>query len=71
MKQPPPSLRTIAISLALAGSLAACSVARDRQPVGSYVDDAETPAEDHAKMAADKEVANWRGVSPRLTRSVT
>lgn len=57
MKQPPPSLRTIAISLALAGTLAACSVARDQQTVGSYVDDAKITAEVKSKMAADKEVA--------------
>lgn len=50
-------LRRALIVTALAGSLAACAVARDQQTVGAYVDDAAITTEIKGKMAADKDVA--------------
>jgi osmotically-inducible protein OsmY len=51
------TLRRAAIAIALAGALGACSVARDQQSVGSYVDDAAITAEIKSKMASDNDVA--------------
>ncbi|MEI7447444.1 MAG: BON domain-containing protein [Burkholderiales bacterium] len=42
---------------ALVGTMAACSVARDQETVGAYVDDSKITAEIKAKMASDKDVA--------------
>jgi osmotically-inducible protein OsmY len=61
MDQTPRSLsRTIrhaAIAAALVGALGACSVFRDQQTVGAYVDDATITTQVKSKFAADKEVA--------------
>jgi osmotically-inducible protein OsmY len=51
------TLRRAAVAIALAGALGACSVARDQQSVGGYVDDAKITAEIKSKMASDKDVA--------------
>jgi len=53
----PSALRRTALVALLAASLSACSVMRDQQTVGAYVDDAAITAEIKSKMAADKEVA--------------
>ncbi|MCX7229235.1 MAG: BON domain-containing protein [Burkholderiales bacterium] len=37
--------------------MSACSVARDQETVGAYVDDAKITAEIKTKMASDKDVA--------------
>jgi hyperosmotically inducible periplasmic protein len=50
-------LRRALIVTALAGSLAACAVARDQQTMGAYVDDTAITTEIKGKMAADKDVA--------------
>lgn len=50
-------LQRAALVAVLAASLSACSVMRDQQTVGSYVDDAAITAEIKSKMAADKDVA--------------
>ena len=47
----------LALVAAFAGVLGACSVARDQETVGAYVDDAKITAEIKAKMASDKDVA--------------
>jgi osmotically-inducible protein OsmY len=52
-----PTLRRAAIAIALAGALGACSVARDQQTTGSYIDDSVITADIKSKMAADKDVA--------------
>lgn len=52
-----PAWRRVALIATLAGSLGACSVMRDQQTVGGYVDDAKITAEIKSKMAADKDVA--------------
>jgi osmotically-inducible protein OsmY len=52
-----PSLRRASLVVALAASLAACSVARDQQTVGSYIDDAKITAQVKSRMAADEQVA--------------
>jgi|LakMenEpi03Aug12_release.lakeMendotaPanAssembly.Ray.scaffolds.fasta_scaffold1063222_2 osmotically-inducible protein OsmY len=52
-----PTLRRAAIALALAGALGACSVARDQQTAGSYIDDSMITTDIKSKMAADKDVA--------------
>lgn len=50
-------LKRALIVTALAGSLAACAVARDQQTMGAYVDDTAITTEIKGKMAADKDVA--------------
>ena len=57
MQQHSTPLRHAAIAVALVGTLGACSVFRDQQTVGSYVDDSKITAEIKGKMASDKEVA--------------
>ncbi len=49
--------RRVAVALALAASMSACSVARDQETVGAYVDDAKITADIKTKMASDKDVA--------------
>jgi hyperosmotically inducible protein len=51
------TLRRIAIGLAVAASLSACSVMRDQETVGAYVDDTKITTDIKAKMASDKDVA--------------
>jgi len=55
--RPGRALRRAALLAAIAGSLAACAVARDQQTVGAYVDDAKITATIKARMAQDQEVA--------------
>ncbi|RPH45453.1 MAG: BON domain-containing protein [Burkholderiales bacterium] len=52
-----PFLRRTAVIVAVAASLGACSVARNQETVGAYVDDSRITAEIKSKMAADKDVA--------------
>jgi hyperosmotically inducible protein len=47
----------LVLALALAGTMAACSVARNQESVGEYVDDTKITTEIKAKMASDKDVA--------------
>lgn len=49
--------RRIAVAVALAATMTACSVARNQETVGSYVDDTTITAEIKARMASDKDVA--------------
>jgi hypothetical protein len=51
------TLRRIAIALAVTASLSACSVMRDQETVGAYVDDTKITTDIKAKMASDKDVA--------------
>lgn len=51
------TLRRIGIALAVAASLSACSVMRDQETVGAYVDDTKITTDIKAKMASDKDVA--------------
>jgi osmotically-inducible protein OsmY len=51
------TLRQAALAAVLAASLSACSVMRDQQSVGAYVDDAAITAEIKSKMATDRDVA--------------
>lgn len=52
-----PRWHRVAIMAALVGAMAACSVARDQETVGAYVDDTKITAEIKARMASDKDVA--------------
>jgi hyperosmotically inducible protein len=52
-----PITRGALLAIVLSSGLAACSVARDQQSAGAYVDDALITAEIKSKMASDKEVA--------------
>jgi hyperosmotically inducible periplasmic protein len=49
--------RRVAVALAIAASMSACSVARNQETVGAYVDDAKITADIKTKMASDKDVA--------------
>ena len=49
--------RRTAVALAIAASMSACSVARNQETVGAYVDDSRITADIKSKMAADKDVA--------------
>ncbi len=51
------ALRHTALVAVLAASLSACSVMRDQQSMGAYVDDAAITAEVKSNMAADPNVA--------------
>lgn len=51
------ALRHAALVAVLAASLSACSVMRDQQSMGAYVDDAAITAEVKSKMATDRDVA--------------
>jgi hyperosmotically inducible protein len=50
-------LRRAAAFAAVVGLLGACSVFREQQTVGSYIDDTQLTAEIKSKMASDREVA--------------
>ena len=53
----PANLRRTALAALLVASLSACSVMREQQTVGAYVDDSAITAEVKSNMAADREVA--------------
>jgi hyperosmotically inducible periplasmic protein len=52
-----PFIRRAAIVVVLAASMSACSVARNQETVGAYVDDSLITADIKSKMASDKDVA--------------
>jgi hyperosmotically inducible protein len=52
-----PFIRRAVVVVALAASMSACSVARNQETVGSYVDDSLITTDIKSKMAADKDVA--------------
>jgi len=53
----PASIRRTTLAALLVASLSACSVMRDQQTVGAYVDDSAITAEVKSNMAADTAVA--------------
>jgi hyperosmotically inducible protein len=52
-----PFIRRALVVVVLAASMSACSVARNQETVGSYVDDSLITTDIKSKMAADKDVA--------------
>jgi hyperosmotically inducible periplasmic protein len=52
-----PFIRRAVVVVVLAASMSACSVARNQETVGSYVDDSLITTDIKSKMAADKDVA--------------
>ena len=52
-----PFIRRAVVVVALAASMSACSVARNQETVGAYVDDSLITTDIKSKMAADKDVA--------------
>ncbi len=49
--------RRVALAVAVAASISACSVVRDQETIGAYVDDTMITTDIKAKMASDKAVA--------------
>jgi osmotically-inducible protein OsmY len=52
-----PFIRRAVVVVVLAASMSACSVARNQETVGAYVDDSLITTDIKSKMAADKDVA--------------
>ncbi len=52
-----PFIRRAAVVVVLAAAMGACSVARNQETVGAYVDDSLITADIKSKMASDKDVA--------------